>query len=308
MELMGGFHILYFGLNHEFSFEPRIGLRWEISKRISFIAGMGLHSRTEALSVYHTEIKGAGNIRTMENFDLGLMKSVQWVTGFDLALGKEITIRIEAYYQHLFNVPIINKPLSRYSILNSSSGLPEAALENAGFGKNKGLEITLDKSFTDNYYILLTASLFDSKYMPGDMQWHNTYYNSRYAFNFLGGRDFHVGRNKQNIIGLNAKFLSRGGYRYTPVDYEKSLSEKKVVTIASKPYSESLPDFLRVDAGVSFRKNNTGSSWILMLDIQNVADRENVFRKRYVYTEHGVTSYYIYSLGVVPVFNFRIEF
>jgi len=47
---------------------------------------------------------------------------------------------------------------------------------------------------------------------------------------------------------------------------------------------------------------------MLMLDIQNITDMENVFRKRYVYTEQGVTSYYIYSLGVVPVFNFRVEF
>ena len=308
MELMGGFHLLYFRLNNEFSFEPRIGLRWEISKSVSFIAGMGLHSRAEALSVYYTEIKGAGNIRTMENIDLGLMKSVQWVTGLDMALGKDITLRLEAYYQHLYNVPIINEPLSRYSILNSSQGLPESDLENAGFGRNKGIELTLDKSFTKSYYILFTASLFDSKYMPGDMQWHNTYYNSRYALNFLGGKDFHVGRNRQNIIGINAKLLSRGGYRYTPVDYEKSMLEKKIVTVSSQPYSESLPDFMRADAGISFRKNNNRSSWILMLDIQNITDRENVFRKRYVYTEQGVTSYYIYSLGVVPVFNFRVEF
>jgi len=45
-----------------------------------------------------------------------------------------------------------------------------------------------------------------------------------------------------------------------------------------------------------------------MLDIQNVTNRNNVFRKRYVYSEGEITSYYIYSLGMVPVFTFRVEF
>jgi len=154
----------------------------------------------------------------------------------------------------------------------------------------------------------ITASLFESKYRSADLLWHDTYFNNRYITNLIGGKDFHVGRKDRSIIGMNVKILARGGYRYTPVDYAKSILQKQVVTISQLPYHESLPGFFRVDSGISFRRNNPKCAWVVMFDIQNVTDRRNVFRQKYVYSEGEITSHYIYSLGLVPVFNFRVEF
>jgi len=155
---------------------------------------------------------------------------------------------------------------------------------------------------------LFTLSLFTSKYKPGDGNWYNTYYNTTYVSNLLAGKDFYFGRTKRNSIGINAKCLVRGGYRYTSVDLTKSLKSKKVIYDATQTYGSQLPDFVRIDGGINFRRNNPGVSWIIMLDIQNVTDRKNVFRKRFSYTNNSIVTNYDYSIGVVPVFNLRLEF
>ena len=43
--------------NKQISVEPRLGLRWQVAPGNSFIAGFGLHSRTESLAVYNSLIK-----------------------------------------------------------------------------------------------------------------------------------------------------------------------------------------------------------------------------------------------------------
>jgi hypothetical protein len=308
LELNTGFHILHFNINHQTSYEPRLGLRWQTGKRSAIIAGLGLHTRTEALSVYYANIKSTAGVRSPENNEMDFSKSFHYVTGIDISMRNDIQIHVEAYYQHLYNIPIVNKLTSQYSTINSAESLPDAILENAGIGYNRGVELTFEKAFTKNYFFLLTGSFFNSRYKAGDLQWYNTYYNTRFVSNLLLGKDFPVGNKKRNSIGINAKYIIRGGYRYTPVDEVKSLKAKRIISAVSMTYLNQLPSFMRLDAGVNFRRNNPRYSWILMLDVQNATNRKNVFRKKFSYENGQIVTRNILSLGIVPVFNFRVEF
>jgi hypothetical protein len=308
LELNIGMHILHYSINHQTSVEPRFGLRWQFAQGRAIIAGIGLHSRAEALSVYNANIKSSSGSRSPANKEMELSKAIHFVGGFDFNFKNDIQLRIEGYYQNLYNIPIINSITSQYSTINSAEKLPDAVLENSGSGYNRGFELTVEKAFTNNYYFLITGSFFNSKYKAGDLHWYNTYYNTRYVSNLLIGKDFPVGKGKRNSIGINAKYVMRGGYRYTPVNISKSLNSKRIVSDVSKTYESQLPDFIRFDAGISFRRNHPRFSWILMLDIQNVTNRENVFRKRFFYENGQIGTSEVLSLGIVPVLNFRVEF
>jgi hypothetical protein len=307
-EINSGVHVMVFTVNKELNIEPRAGIRWQVSPGKFINAGLGLHSRVEAFPVYYNYIRNSSGQMITINKDLECSKSFQLVLGTDLSVTRNLRLRAEVYNQRLFDVPIISKTNSTYSALNTSEELPNSGLTNSGLGYNRGLELTLERNFSRNYYFLLTASLFDSKYKPGDGNWYNTYYNTSFVSNFLAGKDFYFGKDKRSCIGLNTKFMLRGGYRYTPVDEAKSIKSKKIIYDASKTYESQLPEFIRIDGGVQFRRNNHGFSWIVMLDIQNVSDRKNVFRKRFSYKDGDVISTNDYSIGVVPVFNFRVEF
>jgi hypothetical protein len=307
-EINSGMHVLIFGLNHEINFEPRLGFKWEALPGKSFIEGVGLHSRIESFNVYYNSLRSASGKMQPLNKDLGLTKSFQLVAGIDLVLTRNIRLKTEAYYQRLFDVPVIDNTSSTYSALNTAEELPSSVLTNNGLGYNRGIEVTLEKLFSKNYYFLFTASLFKSKYRPGDMNWYNTYYNTGYVSNFLTGKDFYFGKDKRNSIGFNVKSLFRGGYRYTPVDIVRSKKANRIIYDNAKTYGAQFPGFVRIDGGINFRKNNHGYSWIIMLDVQNITDRKNIFRKRFNFVNGQVVSENVYSLGAVPVFNFRIEF
>jgi hypothetical protein len=308
LEFIAGLHFMRFTLNHQSSLEPRIGLRWQMAPGNTFLAGFGLHSRTESLAVYNALVRDKYGKRGLLNCNMEFSKALHWVAGLDLMISSDIRFRIEGYIQYLFNIPIVNKTNSQYSTINSAERLTDAVLENAGTGMNKGIEITIEKAFTRNYYFLVTGSLFDSWYKAGDRRQYNTYYNIRYVSNVIIGKEFPVGKNKRNSFGLNSRFIFRGGYRYTPINVYQSLKSKKIIYDNYQAYENQLPDFLRLDAGINFRKNHTHYSWIVMLDIQNATSRRNVFKRRFTFENNRIVSNDILSLGMVPIFNFRIEF
>jgi hypothetical protein len=236
-----------------------------------------------------------------------ISKALHYVVGFDISSIRNLRFHIESYIQHLYNIPIVNKTNSQYSTINSAERLPDAVLDNAGTGRNSGIELTVEKSYTRNYYFLYTCSLFNSWYKAGDQKKYNTYYNTKYVSNFLFGKDFYIGNNKRNSIGLNARYVIRGGYCYTPVDEAKSLKARRIIYKSSETYSARLPDFMRLDAGISFRRNHPRYSWIVMLDVMNATNRKNVFKKRFRFENGEIITSEILSLGIIPVFNFRLE-
>lgn len=308
VEFNTGLHYLTYSLTGASSLEPRVSFRWNINPVSSFNAGIGFHSRAESMSVYSSLVKNTKGERDSFNESLGLSRAFHAVTGFDIGLKNDIRLKIEGYMQFLYNIPVVNLITSQYSTLNSAERLPDNQLENVGTGRNTGVETTLEKAFTRNYYFLVTASLFNSTYVAGDQRRYNTYYNTRYVTNILCGKDFYVGKNKRNTIGVNGKFLMRGGYRYTPVDLKRSAKYNRLLYNTTSTYVSQLPPFIRLDAGISFRKNNPRYSWIIMLDVQNVTDRHNIFRRRFSWQSRSLVVKEDVSIGIVPVFNLRVEF
>jgi len=77
---------------------------------------------------------------------------------YDLSLSKDLPLKLEAYYQYLYDVPVANDSSSTLSALNIVDRLTDSAFVNKGKGYNKGIEITLEKFFSDDYYFLLTGT------------------------------------------------------------------------------------------------------------------------------------------------------
>lgn len=307
-EVNSGFHVIDFSVNENLSVEPRLGVRWQLAPGLFLTGGAGLHSRCESFQVYYNLIKNDYGIYETLNRDLGFSKSFQAVGGIDYQINKNLNLKFETYYQYLFNVPVVYSQGSRYSAINSAEGLPSSEMENKGKGYNRGVELTLTRHYSSNYYYLATLSLFDSKYMAADKKWYNTYYNTSFVSNFLAGKDFYFGSEKRNCISLNFRTMIRGGYRYTPVDIQRSLKQKRIIYLSSETYGARLPSFFRTDGGISYRRNNPDFSWVLMLDVQNITGKKNIYRKKFYYENGLITEKNVYSIGTVPVINFRVEF
>ena len=231
--------------------------------------------------------------------------------GYDLIFNANLRLKTEVYYQHLYDIPIGINPSSTYSILNAADvwdviGLPEAVA--AGTGRNIGVDMTLEKFFSNQYYFLLTGSLYDSKYTPQDGNTYSTRFNGNYMLNVLGGKEFSVGKKKgkQNIFGINGKFALSGGNRFTPIDLAASKEAGYTVRFPNRRFEDRSGVYYRFDVGLSYRINKKRLTHTIMLDIQNVMNRANVASKFYnPFSEKIDVST---QTGLFPNFNYRIEF
>lgn len=304
--LNSGLHLLYFDLNQETSVEPRLGLAYQANEINRFSLGFGVHSRLAPLSVYNAETIDQFGRKGQENKDLKISKANHYVLGYDRLLNENVHLKLELYYQNLYQVPVFDDPNTSYSGVNAITGYNTRILSSDGGAENKGLELTLERFFRDNYYFLVTASIFDSKYQMPDGRTFDTRFNSNYILSFLGGKEHAVAKNDQNRLAWNFKFLWSGGNRYKPIDIEQSIASEETVRIESKGYSEQAPDYYRLDLSGSYRINREKLSHIISLEIQNATNRLNVFS--YVYDEKTKNIEPEYQFGIIPVLKYRVEF
>lgn len=307
--LNAGVHYSQLLLNNEFSIEPRAALQWKVDEKQSLSASVGLHSKMEHLAAYLFEgTLPDGTVRT-PNDELGLSKSMHTVLGYDRRLGPDMRLKVEAYHQHLFNLPVENVPGSTNSIVNAFDIwdiIGAEKVNNEGTGTNYGVDLTLEKFFSKNYYFLVTGSVYKSEYTPLDGKTYPTRFDGRYSATVLGGKEFKVGKNRKNIFGINGKFILSGGNRFTPIDLESSIEKGEQVLFEGRRFEAKAGDYARFDFGLSYRINRKKLTHTIMLDIQNVTNRLNIYTQYYNDDTKRIEAYT--QTGLFPIFNYRVEF
>ena len=205
-------------LNNKSTLEPRFAINWQLSNSSSFNAGYGKHSTMESVHNYFTRVQQKDGSITEPNTGLDLLKAHHFVLGYKKRINENLVAKLEAYYQYLYDLPVENNDSSSYSTINEGIDYRYVSLVNKGKGKNIGLEFTLEHFFNNNYYYLISASIFDSKYKTLEGVWRNTQYNNNYMLNMLGGKEFkNLGKKHNKSLAINAKVFFGGGKRYVPL-------------------------------------------------------------------------------------------
>ncbi len=299
-----GVHATYFSINEDFRVEPRAGLHWKVSPKHSLNVGFGIHSRILPLNQYFVRVTdGNGNL-ILPNQNLKLQSATHYIIGYDWRLIKNGHLKIEAYFQDLNNVAVSANPLYTDATLNGE--LISDRLTDTGKGRNYGLEFTFEKFFSDQYYYLFTASLYNSEYQAANGEWYDSRYNYNYTFNAVGGKEFTVGKKENNVIGVNLRTLLNGGQRSTPIDIEASLIAGEEIQIQSQRNTTKLKDYFRLDTSFYFRLNRPKVSHVFSLDIQNVTNRKNIMEQELNFNTGEIETEN--QLSLIPILNYRLEF
>lgn len=300
-----GLHVQYFTLNGNYSVEPRLGLKYRFMPKQSVSFGYGLHSRLEMLFVYLGQQQTPEGI-IRPNTDLDLTKSHHFVLGYDLAIGKHMNFRAEAYYQHLFNVPVESG--TSFSMINvDQNWFINQTLENKGTGENFGLDLTLERFMKNGYYYMVTASLFQSVYVGGDNITRDSRFNKNYVFNVLGGKEWAVGKgHKNNSVSVNGKFAVNGGDRVTPVDEDASYLAKDIIYDDNKAFDVQNPTSFYVHLSVNYRKNKRKHASIWSFQILNALGSPEYFGYRYNYQDDSIDR--DEQTIVIPNISYKIVF
>jgi len=298
-----GLNSQLFTLNGHYTIEPRLGVKWQMTNNQSLALAYGLHSRLEKLNFYFNNNLATGERAVNKHLDFS--KAHHLVLSYDRNIGDNMHLKVEPYIQLLYNVPVIAD--SSYSFINMQNDwFFDDKLVNEGKSVNYGVDVTFEKYLTQGFYYMVTASLFDSKYMGGDDKWYNTRYNRHYLFNFLMGKEWQTGKNRQNVFGANVRFSLQGGDRYSPVDEAASNRNQDVVFDETRAFEEQLQQSFNTHFTISYRINKTRNSQEIAFKCINATMQDEFTDFSYNYQQNRVDERR--DVIFIPNLSYKVEF
>jgi len=307
--LNAGLHVQDFLINNNSkAFEPRLGIRWNFAPKQSIALAGGMHSEMQPVSVYYYETQLPDGSYATTNKDLGFSKSDHLVLSYDYAIIPGWRMKIETYYQYLYNIPVQIQS-SSYSVLNIGASYydpPYDSLTNKGTGRNYGAELTIEKFFDKTYYVLLTTSVYQSKYTGSDGIERNSAFNGNYTINMLAGGDINLDKAKRKVISISAKVNYAGGKHYTPIDLTASEFEHVPIYENNEAFSAQYPVYSRIDLKIGFKLNGKKITQEWAFEAQNIFNRQNIFQQIYNPNTNSLET--DYQLGFFPIGSYKITF
>jgi len=336
LTLSAGVYSQHVTLNKQTTIEPRLGIRWDFRENQSLSLGAGLHSQMQQSYTYFAIPDSIVNLAGVEantqrirtNEKMGLSRSSHLVLGYDRSFSQNFRIKLETYYQTLWDVPVYTVS-SGISLINSgatfSRFMPLYSMQNTGTGRNYGMELTVEKFFSKHYFFLFSGSLYDSKYTGSNGKTYDSDFNGKFILNLLGGVEYPVGKSGKNTIGSSTKITYAGGRRYSPVDVAASARIYDVVPLESSINSMQFPNYYRWDVRLSYKINRSRSKVIadgvirplrgitheFAVDLVNVLNVRNVLALSYSPNPKNLTADPLvknYQLGFLPLFYYKIDF
>lgn len=167
LEMNIGVNEQLFTLNGNYSIEPLTGVKYRFKHNQSISLGYGMHSRLEMLNYYFTK-----KDNEYLNKNLDFTRAHHLTLAYDISIGNNHHLKIEPYFQYLYNAPII--PDSTFCFINVLGGddlFLADKLVNEGKGINYGVDLTFERFMADGLYYLITASVFNSRYKTNLDHW-----------------------------------------------------------------------------------------------------------------------------------------
>lgn len=239
----------------------------------------------------------------------GLTQSQQVALRHNWTLSDQWVLRSELFYQNLYNVPVAADPALPFSLLNSSEYFSTSALKNEGKGRNQGIELGLERYMHQGWFMVASLSISDAQYQAADGQWRASRWDLGHIANLTAGKEWVRSQKgeKSRAFGVNARAVWRGSYRELPIDLEQSITQQRTVFNQEAGYTETRPDFFRIDARVYWRKNiGQRRNSTFAMEFQNLSMQENIAYLYFdPYTNQIETKY---QLSLIPNISWRLEF
>lgn len=293
-----------FMLNGDWSVEPRLSWLWHTSQKGTLSFGYGLNSHVEKMDVYFVEQDGR-----LVNRDLDMTRSHHLQLSYLHMINQNLAFRADASLQYMYDMPISEE--GTYALVNRLDYYINQKLVNKGHGRNYGIDISLEQYLHKGLFWMVNGSLYNSEYRDIYKQWHSTRFNSTYALKALLGKEWMLGKRKQNVLNASTKFTYQGGLRYSPIDVEATKAnyrnnDPEVVYDESRPFTERFDPVFTMDLTLSYKINGKKVSHEVAMKMLNLWQTKVPFKHVYNYKKDKMENY---EVGVAfPNILYRINF
>ncbi|MCR5159415.1 MAG: hypothetical protein K6D37_09875 [Prevotella sp.] len=138
------------------------------------------------------------------------------------------------------------------------------------------------------FYGQVNGSLFKAEYRGLDKKWRPQLYDRGYMVKLLAGKEWMMGKRKQNVFNISAKYTLQGGLRHTPIDLEAMKAKVAAGVIDDEPIyknqeamKEQYDPTNMIDLTVSYKINGKKVSHTIAFEGINILQNETPYAQRY---------------------------
>ena len=321
-----GFRAQYYSSLRVFTPEPRLGVKYNITRDFRLKAAGGLYSQNvisttsdrDIVNLFYGFLVAPEDIQneflkedgTMRDINNPLQTAYHVIVGAEYDLTDRISINVEGYYKNFNQITNIN----RNKIYSKNDQSAPAILKNDFIiesGEARGLDFTF-KYEDKKYYIWAVYSLGDVDRWDG-VKSYNPVFDRRHNVNLLASRRF----GKRLDWEVNFRWNYGSGFPFTQNQgfYLRETLDDDINTDITESNSNSpeiqyaglnqgkLPDYSRLD--FTLKKTFEFSEYSKLeasISVTNAYNRENIF-----YVDR-VTAERINQLPILPSFGFLYSF
>jgi hypothetical protein len=309
-EILAGVHFLHYDVTNQYTIEPRVSLNYQLNSKHSLSISSGMHSQVENYATYLYEQTNSLGETVFPNKNLGLAKAIHYIIGYKGKVFTNHRLRIEAYYQQLYNVPVDS---FSFSTINLEELSDLRALTNGGSGQNYGIDVGFER-YTDNgLYYIFNASFWRSYYTGGDGIQRSSAFDNKFNLRFIVGKEYKLrasatkkGVDRFRAFSWNESFNVLGGQVYTPLDFVNSKLEQETIYDESLAFTQTGETLLFLDFNFSYTINKKERKTVWAIQIKNLLNNGNALYREYdtVLDQEVVVK----STSFFPNIYYRLEF
>ncbi|NOY06655.1 MAG: TonB-dependent receptor plug domain-containing protein, partial [Chlorobi bacterium] len=285
-----GVRVDYFSYNNNTVVSPRFALSFQVTRKTSINASAGIYYQNLPLLLL---------AQNESNKNLKDAEAIHYVVGIDHLLTENTKLSLEVYQKNYKSFPMDPSQPGLFIIDKSYFG-NYGAFEDNGEALSRGVEIMIQKKLAKDFYGLVSASYFRSRYKGLDGVWRDRDFDNRVTFSIQGGYK------PNNKWEFSARWIFAGGVPYTPFDLEKSKQYHRAVYDEKRINQVRYPDYHSMNIRFDRRFNFSSSNVVLYLSVWNVYNRKNV--ANYYWNDKEQVQDEVYQWGLLPIIGIEYEF
>ncbi len=290
-----GVRVDYFEyINLKSYFSPRAGVSYKLTPVTNLNLATGIYYQSPEYLWLSTDVR---------NKNLNSIRSTHFIAGVEHYFAVDLKATFEAYYKEYKDYAVW-KDIPTYILIDGGADFgPNIVGEavSAGKGIVKGIDFTLQKKLSGyGLYGLINYSYIHSGFSAIEGGIKPGAYDPGHQFTLIAGFQFRNGW----LIG--GKFKYNGGRPYTPLDEDASLAVNRAVFATTDFNSSRYPYYMRIDLRVDKKIDFSKASLVAYLELQNVLDRENVYR--YYWDDFEREPATVYQWAFFPVGGISVQF
>ncbi|MBN1949242.1 MAG: TonB-dependent receptor, partial [Candidatus Cloacimonetes bacterium] len=295
LKLNLGIRMDYYTYNENFQVSPRGNLNYALTGKTSFNISWGIYYQNLPLIILSQH---------KQNLELPDPRAIHYIAGISHLLTENTRLTLEIYQKEYKYFPVDPDQPGLFLIdeifYNYGFFTGHGPLHDSGIALSRGVEVMAQKKLARDFYGLISASWFRSKYQNEGEKWRNRSFDNRYTIGIEGGYK------PDYQWEFSLRWLYAGGAPYTPFDVLASTAQNQGIFDEELLNECRYPDYhslnIRCDRRFHFQRSNL----VIYLSIWNAYNRKNI--ASYFWNENENKQDTIYQWTLLPIFGVEYEF